>query len=427
GVLRRAQGGGAERRAVVGAGVHGQGRHRQRHARPRPPLHLRGGVDTGDPVRHRSRPSARVLAAGGGHLAHRGHLQARHAARVRAQHRHPGAHHRLRHRDLPSHPHRAVVWRRGAAAGAVCRPRGRCAGDGHAAECAQVDQRGADTWLYIHLPHVCLHPGRPQSPNGRDASGHGAGVRGLHLPPHLRYVRFAYPQRAAVEVIKGINLVLPRGSVTALVGGSGAGKSTVVQLLSQFYEPVAGTISLAGMDIASFDRTQWTRAISLVSQEPVLFAMSVRDNIAYGLPDADVSEADVIRAAKAANAHEFIVKLPQGYDTMVGERGGLLSGGQRQRLAIARAILKDAPILILDEATSALDSVSERLMQQALEGLMQGRTTLVIAHRLSTVQAADQIVVMAAGRLVERGTHAQLVAQGGAYATLVNAQNLTFE
>ncbi|CAI5997323.1 unnamed protein product [Closterium sp. NIES-64] len=243
----------------------------------------------------------------------------------------------------------------------------------------------------------------------------------------FRDVRFAYPQRAAVEVIKGINLVLPRGTVTALVGGSGAGKSTVVQLLSRFYEPVAGTVSLAGEDIASFDRTQWTRAVSLVSQEPVLFAMSVRDNIAYGLPDADVAEADVIRAAKAANAHEFIVKLPQGYDTMVGERGGLLSGGQRQRLAIARAILKDAPILILDEATSALDSVSERLVQQALEGLMQGRTTLVIAHRLSTVQAADQIVVMAAGRLVERGTHAQLVAQGGAYATLVNAQHLTFE
>ncbi|CAI6009410.1 unnamed protein product [Closterium sp. NIES-65] len=190
------------------------------------------------------------------------------------------------------------------------------------------------------------------------------------LLPSPTDVRFAYPQRAAVEVIKGINLVLPRGTVTALVGGSGAGKSTVVQLLSRFYEPVAGTVSLAGEDIASFDRTQWTRAVSLVSQEPVLFAMSVRDNIAYGLPDAD------------------------GYDTMVGERGGLLSGGQRQRLAIARAILKDAPILILDEATSALDSVSERLVQQALEGLMQGRTTLVIAHRLSTVQAADQIVVV---------------------------------
>ncbi|CAI7819678.1 unnamed protein product, partial [Closterium sp. NIES-53] len=244
--------------------------------------------------------------------------------------------------------------------------------------CAQVDQRGADTWLYIHLPHVCLHPGRPQSPNGAYCSCHrggrgkggkmggGKGGRGEAGGCILGMMResgdwgagdsgggesggrvwggaaavgdFAYPQRAAVEVIKGINLVLPRGSVTALVGGSGAGKSTVVQLLSQFYEvrcgvmrcgamghgpslhrwftegalvPVAGTISLAGMDIASFDRTQWTRAISLVSQEPVLFAMSVRDNIAYGLPDADVSEADVIRAAKAANAHEFIVKLPQ--------------------------------------------------------------------------------------------------------------------
>ncbi|CAI5460616.1 unnamed protein product [Closterium sp. Yama58-4] len=268
---------------------------------------------------------------------------------------------------------------------------------------------------------------------GRKGSGRSGGKGGaaceLAWTGDIEFsdVHFAYPQRAAVEVIKGINLVLPRGSVTALVGGSGAGKSTVVQLLSRFYEPVAGTISLAGEDIASFDRTQWTRAVSLVSQEPVLFAMSVRDNIAYGLPDADVPEANVIRAAKAANAHEFIMKLPQGYDTMVGERGGLLSGGQRQRLAIARAILKDAPILILDEATSALDSVSERLVQQALEGLMQGRTTLVIAHRLSTVQAAHQIVVMAAGRLVERGTHAQLAAQGGAYATLVNAQHLTFE
>ncbi|CAI7908100.1 unnamed protein product [Closterium sp. NIES-53] len=301
----------------------------------------------------------------------------------------------------------------------------------------------------------------------------------------FRDVCFAYPQRAAVEVIKGINLVLPRGSVTALVGGSGAGKSTVVQLLSQFYEVRCGVMRCGAMghgpslhrwftegalvrvavplivaeDVGVRTVYVYVRPVLYPSsstlstlrlppvppspahllsgvyvhvpcvwlQEPVLFAMSVRDNIAYGLPDADVSEADVIRAAKAANAHEFIVKLPQGYDTMVGERGGLLSGGQRQRLAIARAILKDAPILILDEATSALDSVSERLVQQALEGLMQGRTTLVIAHRLSTVQAADQIVVMAAGRLVERGTHAQLVALGGAYATLVNAQHLTFE
>ncbi|GJP82094.1 hypothetical protein CLOP_g12312 [Closterium sp. NIES-67] len=267
--------------------------------------------------------------------------------------------------------------------------------------------------------------------NGAAAVAGGGGLSACELAwtgdIELKDVRFAYPQRPSVEVIKGINLTLPRGSVTALVGGSGAGKSTVVQLFSRFYEPVSGTISLAGIDISAFDRTQWTRAVSLVSQEPVLFAMSVRDNIAYGLPDADVADADIIRAAKAANAHEFIVKLPQGYDTLVGERGGLLSGGQRQRLAIARAILKDAPILILDEATSALDSVSERLVQQALEGLMQGRTTLVIAHRLSTVQAADQIVVMAAGKLVERGTHAELVAQGGAYATLVNAQHLTFE
>lgn len=212
-----------------------------------------------------------------------------------------------------------------------------------------------------------------------------------------------------------------------MVGGSGAGKSTVVQLLARFYQPTHGLISLSGFDISEFDRGEWTNAVALVSQEPVLFAMSVRENIAYGLPSADVADADIIRAAQSANAHEFIEQLPQGYATLVGERGSLLSGGQRQRLAIARALLKNAPIIILDEATSALDSVSEKLVQQALEGLMKGRTTLVIAHRLSTVQSADQIVVVGAGRVVERGTHMELVAAGGAYAGLVNAQNLMFE
>lgn len=243
----------------------------------------------------------------------------------------------------------------------------------------------------------------------------------------LNDVRFSYPQRPETEILKGINLLLPRGNVLALVGSSGAGKSTVVQLLSRFYDPTEGRITLGGRDVRTFDKSEWSRAVSLVNQEPVLFAMSVRENIAYGLPDEKVPFEEIEAAARAANAHEFVEKLPQGYDTMVGERGGLLSGGQRQRIAIARALLKNAPILILDEATSALDSVSERQVQQALERLMKGRTTLVIAHRLSTVQSANQIAVMAGGRVVELGPHSDLVGREGRYAELVNSQRLTFE
>ncbi|KAL6580416.1 ABC transporter B member 28 [Orobanche minor] len=161
--------------------------------------------------------------------------------------------------------------------------------------------------------------------------------------------------------------------------------------------------------------------------EPVLFSVSVGENIAYGLPDDYVCKGDLIKAAKAANAHEFIISLPQGYDTLVGERGGLLSGGQRQRIAIARALLKNAPILILDEATSALDTVSERLVQDALNRLMKGRTTLVIAHRLSTVQNADQIALFSDGKISEVGTHSQLLEQNGQYTSLVATQRLAFE
>ncbi|EOA19157.1 hypothetical protein CARUB_v10007834mg [Capsella rubella] len=243
----------------------------------------------------------------------------------------------------------------------------------------------------------------------------------------LEDVHFAYPLRPDVKVLDGLSLTLNSGTVTALVGSSGAGKSTVVQLLARFYEPTLGRITVGGEDVRMFDKSEWAKVVSIVNQEPVLFSLSVAENIAYGLPNDHVSKDDIIKAAKAANAHDFIISLPQGYDTLVGERGGLLSGGQRQRVAIARSLLKNAPILILDEATSALDAVSERLVQSALNRLMKDRTTLVIAHRLSTVQSAHQIAVCADGKIIELGTHSELVAQKGSYASLVGTQRLAFE
>lgn len=243
----------------------------------------------------------------------------------------------------------------------------------------------------------------------------------------LEDVHFSYPLRPDVEILNGLNLTLKCGTVTALVGSSGSGKSTIVQLLARFYEPTRGRITVSGEDVRTFEKTEWVEAVSIVNQEPVLFSVSVGENIAYGLPDDNVSKDDIIKAAKAANAHEFIISLPQGYDTLVGERGGLLSGGQRQRIAIARALLKNAPILILDEATSALDAVSERLVQDALDQLMKGRTTLVIAHRLSTVQNAHQIALCSGGRIAELGTHSELLDKKGQYASLVGTQRLAFE
>lgn len=230
---------------------------------------------------------------------------------------------------------------------------------------------------------------------------------------------FAYPGHAET-VIQDITLELPKGTTLALVGSSGAGKSTLADLLPRFYDGTAGRITLDGRDLREYDLRSVRRAMGIVGQDTFLFNTSIYDNIAYGCPEA--TPADVIAAAQRANAYEFIEQLPEGLDTHIGDRGILLSGGQRQRLAIARALLRDPQILILDEATSALDTVSERLVQQAIEELSRDRTTLVIAHRLSTIQKADQIAVMHKGRVVEVGTHGELLRQGGKYAELHNLQ-----
>lgn len=236
----------------------------------------------------------------------------------------------------------------------------------------------------------------------------------------LEGVRFAYPSRPDVTVLERVDLELPPGKVVALVGPSGGGKSTVAALLSRFYDPVEGRITLDGTDLRDLDPAWLHRQIGMVAQEPVLFAMSLADNIAYGRPDA--TQSDIEAAATAANAHGFISALPDGYATQVGERGVRLSGGQRQRIAIARALLKDPRLLVLDEATSALDAESEHLVQEALERLMEGRTVLVIAHRLSTVKNADRVVVISGGGVVESGTHHELIAQDGLYKRLVERQ-----
>ncbi|MBX3678991.1 MAG: ATP-binding cassette domain-containing protein, partial [Rhodocyclaceae bacterium] len=236
----------------------------------------------------------------------------------------------------------------------------------------------------------------------------------------LEAVSFSYPARPDTPALDTFTLSVQPGETVALVGPSGAGKTTVFQLLLRFYDPQSGMLRLDGVALADADPQAVRAAIALVPQEPVIFATSVLENVRYGLPQA--TEAAVRGACDAAFAAEFIEKLPDGYRTHLGERGVRLSGGQRQRIAIARAILANRPILLLDEATSSLDAESERMVQAALETLMRGRTTLVIAHRLATVQKADRIVVLEHGRIIETGTHAQLIDRQGLYAHLARLQ-----
>ncbi|QZD86767.1 ATP-binding cassette domain-containing protein [Qipengyuania psychrotolerans] len=236
----------------------------------------------------------------------------------------------------------------------------------------------------------------------------------------FRNVTFRYPTRLEAPAITDFSLEVEPGETVAIVGPSGAGKSTIFQLAERFYDPQAGTVRLDGIPLTSADPAAIRRRIAFVPQEGVLFSASARDNLRYG--NWEASEEEIWSAARNANATEFLERLPEGLDTYLGENGTQLSGGQRQRVAIARALLRDSPILLLDEATSALDAESERLVQDALERLMENRTTLVIAHRLATVRAADRIVVMEDGRIVEQGSHAQLADNGGLYARLASLQ-----
>ncbi len=233
-------------------------------------------------------------------------------------------------------------------------------------------------------------------------------------------VHFAYPSRPGIAALDGVNLKIEPGETIAVVGPSGAGKTTIIQLIQRFYDPDSGTISIDGTPINTLNRDAFRKHIALVPQDPVIFAASARENIRFGRPDATDAEIEI--AAKAAAAHDFITGLPDGYDSWLGERGVMLSGGQKQRIAIARAILRDAPVLLLDEATSALDAESERAVQKAVDELSEGRTTIIVAHRLATVKKADRIIVMDEGRVVSTGAHDALVSEDGLYARLARLQ-----
>jgi ATP-binding cassette subfamily B protein len=253
-----------------------------------------------------------------------------------------------------------------------------------------------------------------------DTQGGGKTLEGIRGQVRLEEVHFAYPSRPDSPVLQGLTLTLDPGQVVALVGPSGGGKSTVAALLSRLYDPDEGRVVLDDHPYTDLDAYWLRKQVGVVSQEPILFATTIANNIRYGKEDA--TEEEVESASVAANAHEFVSGFPEAYDTLVGERGVRLSGGQKQRIAIARALLKDPSVLILDEATSALDAESEHLVQEALEHLMRGRTTLVIAHRLSTVKDADHVVVLEGGRVAETGTHDDLLALDGLYRKLVERQ-----
>ncbi|MEO5643953.1 MAG: ABC transporter ATP-binding protein [Bacteroidia bacterium] len=235
-----------------------------------------------------------------------------------------------------------------------------------------------------------------------------------------RNVSFAYTRGGEGYALKDVNLKIPKGKSVALVGQSGSGKTTLADLLPRLYEPSSGTIFLDGVDTRQVRMHDLRNLMGIVSQESILFNDTVHNNIAFGMENA--TREDVTEAAKVANAHDFIMEMPDGYDTNIGDRGGKMSGGQRQRMSIARAVLKNPPILILDEATSALDTGSERLVQEALNNLMRNRTSVIIAHRLSTIQHADEIIVLEKGQIIERGTHTELLTQGGTYKRLYDLQ-----
>ena len=257
----------------------------------------------------------------------------------------------------------------------------------------------------------------PEDPNG-------------YLPEKIKglisfvNVDFAYPTRPNAVIFKDFSIEIEEGKSTAIVGPSGSGKSTIISLIERFYDPLKGSVRIDGHDLKSYNLRSLRRHIALVSQEPGLFAGTIRENIMYGAASENIDESEIIEVAKAANAHEFITSLSNGYDTICRARGLQLSGGQKQRIAIARAVLKNPSVLLLDEATSALDSQSERLVQDALERVMVGRTSVVIAHRLSTIQNCNVIAVLDKGKVVECGDHSSLLAKGptGAYFSLVNLQ-----
>lgn len=258
---------------------------------------------------------------------------------------------------------------------------------------------------------TCINPNDPKSKFVEQIIGH----------VELRNVNFKYPSRPNVTILEELNLKIPAGKSLAIVGPSGSGKSSVISLVMRFYDPTSGTVVIDGLDIKRFNLRSLRLKIGLVQQEPALFSTTIYDNIKYGNEEA--TEIEILKAAKAANAHGFITRMPDGYQTHVGDRGVTLSGGQKQRVAIARAILKDPSILLLDEATSALDSASEKIVQEALDKLMVGRTTILVAHRLSTIKGADSIAVLYNGKVIELGNHEELISKPGSmYMQLVSLQ-----